>query len=278
MSVFKAAVKIIGSVYDDAAKLKRAKDQDFGEETFYHATTADIKEFDNSKIGTVTDDGWFGRGHYFSPSSKYSEEFIPDGLAHEEYLDLVSSRMTERTFAKGGNVIPVKLRAQKQYDWRANEIESEGRGMANANAEMRQNKTDELINAGYSGVDVFDDKVMLGEDETLSPEQFKLLQDYYAKNHSKTGLPPAWLKKETVEKTLRVGANKDAYVKTYGEDFVSKMPIKRILKERMVFDPKNIRSVNAKFDQSKTDSSNLLSSILTGGVGLSVLNSEKAEQ
>ena len=56
------------------------------------------------------------------------------------------------------------------------------------------------------------------------------------------------------------------------------MPIKRILKERMVFDPKNIRSVNAKFDPSKTDSSNLLSSILTGGVGLSVLNSEKEEQ
>ena len=100
-----------------------------------------------------------------------------------------------RKFAKGGNVIPVKLRAQNQYDWRANEIESEGRGMTNANADQRQHKTDELIKAGYSGVDVFDDKVMLGEDETLSPEQFKLLQDYYAKNHSSTGLPPAWLKK-----------------------------------------------------------------------------------
>ena len=46
----------------------------------------------------------------------------------------------------------------------------------------------------------------------------------------------------------------------------------------MHWKPENIRSVNAKFDPSKTDSSNLLSSILTGGVGLSVLNSEKAEQ
>ncbi len=277
MSVFKAAVKIAEGLYDEAAKLKRAKDQGFGEETFYHGTAADIKEFDNSKIGTVTDDGWFGRGHYFSPSSKYSEEFIPDGLVYDAYMENIKNG-GGRKFAKGGNVIPVKLRAQNQYDWRANEIESEGRGMANANADQRQHKTDELIKAGYSGVDVFDDKVMLGEDETLSPEQFKLIQDYYAKNHSSTGLPPAWLKKETVEKTLRVGANKDAYVKTYGEDFVSKLPIKRILKERMVFDPKNIRSVNAKFDPSKTDSSNLLSSILTGGVGLSVLNSEKEEQ
>ena len=48
MSVFKTAVKIIGSVYDDAAKLKRAKDQGFGEETFYHGTPqgADFTKFD----------------------------------------------------------------------------------------------------------------------------------------------------------------------------------------------------------------------------------------
>ena len=55
MSVFKAAVKIAGGLYDEAAKLKRAKDQGFGEETFYHGTTADIKEFDNSKMGGLVE-------------------------------------------------------------------------------------------------------------------------------------------------------------------------------------------------------------------------------
>ena len=35
------------------------------EETLYHGTKKDFKEFDNSKMGTSTDEGWLGAGHYF---------------------------------------------------------------------------------------------------------------------------------------------------------------------------------------------------------------------
>ena len=232
---------------DTPSRMARAKEQGFDDRDFYHATGANIKEFDNSKIGSTTDEGWFGRGHYFTPSKDYVNQFVPS--------------------TGNANVLPVKLKADNQYDWRANETESQGRGMAIANDEMRQLKTDQIKEAGYTGVDVYDDVVQLGEDEVLNPKQWEAVKKYYV---NKLGSFPQWLKKESVEKTLRKGSPKWEYLEIYGPEFVDAMPQKRILKERMIFDTKNIRSKFATFDPAKTSSSNLLASnpVATTGAGL----------
>jgi hypothetical protein len=232
---------------DTPSRMARAKEQGFDDRDFYHATGANIKEFDNSKIGSTTDEGWFGRGHYFTPSKDYVNQFVPS--------------------TGNANVLPVKIKADNQYDWRANETESQGRGMAIANDEMRQLKTDQIKEAGYTGVDVYDDVVQLGEDEVLNPKQWEAVKKYYV---NKLGSFPQWLKKESVEKTLRKGSPKWEYLEIYGPEFVDAMPQKRILKERMIFDTKNIRSKFATFDPAKASSSNLLASnpVATTGAGL----------
>jgi len=222
-------------------RMARAKAMGFGDRDFYHATGANIREFDNSKIGSTTDEGWFGRGHYFTPSKDYVNQFVPS--------------------TGNANVLPIKLKADNQYDWRANETESQGRGMAIANDEMRQLKTDQIKEAGYTGVDVYDDVVQLGEDEVLNPKQWEAVKKYYV---NKLGSFPQWLKKESVEKTLRKGSPKWEYLEIYGPEFVDAMPQKRILKERMIFDTKNIRSKFAAFDPDLIDSPNLRYSMTDG--------------
>ena len=237
------------------ARMARAKEQGFDDRDFYHATGANIKEFDNSKIGSTTDEGWFGRGHYFTPSKDYANQFVPS--------------------TGNANVLPVKLKADNQYDWRANETESQGRGMAIANDEMRQLKTDQIKEAGYTGVDVYDDVVQLGEDEVLNPKQWEAVKKYYV---NKLGSFPQWLKKESVEKTLRKGSPKWEYLEIYGPEFVDAMPQKRILKERMIFDTKNIRSKFATFDPAKTSSSNLLASNPVATTSAGILSAIAASQ
>jgi len=229
------------------ARMARAKEQGFGDRDFYHATGANIKEFDDSKIGSTTDEGWFGLGHYFTPSPDYANQFVPT--------------------TGNANILPVKLKADKQYDWRANEVESQGRGMAIANDEMRQHKTNQLRKEGYTGVDVYDDVVQLGEDEVLNQKQWGAVKEYYT---NKMGSFPQWLKKESVEKSLRKGTPKWQYLEQFGPEFVAAMPQKRILKERMIFDPSNIRSKFAKFDQAEAASASLIASnpVATTSAGL----------
>lgn len=38
----------------------------------YHGTSADFSVFDESRIGSVTDDGWYGRGFYFTPHKHWT--------------------------------------------------------------------------------------------------------------------------------------------------------------------------------------------------------------
>lgn len=189
MSVFKAAVKIIGSVYDDAAKLKRAKDQGFKEETYYHGTSdSDIHAFNTDVV-------------YVSKSPKVA-----------------------------------------------------------------------ALEGGFTDPEQFNK--IVGEDAVRSSNEQMKTSVYPLRIRG--NLASASDVKNAIS-TLKLGSASDSrvinYLKEKGFDGMSPSNY-----ETIMFDPKNIRSVNAKFDPSKTDSSNLLSSILTGGVGLSVLNSEKAEQ
>jgi hypothetical protein len=48
----------------------------------YHGTNAKFDTFDNSKIGSTTDDGMYGRGHYFSNDSSYAQQAPKGAGAH----------------------------------------------------------------------------------------------------------------------------------------------------------------------------------------------------
>lgn len=216
---------------DAASRMARAAEQGYDtSKVMYHGTGSDVSEFDPLKMGR-TDDGWFGKGFYFSPDPSIANQYANDGTP---------------------NVIPAYLRAEKPYDWR----QMEGRGMRLGTPEERYGKTREILEKGYDSVDVYDDVVQLGADE-------KLPDDVWAAIVARSqDMDNPVLPRDLVEKGLRQGMTTKAdFARYYGEELANKMPMTRTLRERVVFDPSQVRSVNATFDPAKKDSANLLAGL-----------------
>ncbi len=200
------------------ARMQRAGEQEYDVDTpLYHGTGADVLEFDPSKMGQ-TDDGWFGRGFYSSPDPNVANQYAAYG---------------------NPNVMKLFTKANKPYDWRTND----GHGMAHGNIEMRNNKTREILDGGFDSVDVTTDKVIAGDDGLTD----ELWQELVSGNPVLKSIG-----REKIEKSLSAGIPYGDFVKYYGEDLAKKMPKERTLTEKVVFDPSDIRSVNAAFDPEYT--------------------------
>lgn len=257
MSVFKAAVKIIGSVYDDAAKLKRAKDQGFGEETFYHGTPqgADFTKFDYKYTGKGNDQ--YGAGFYLTDSTHQANSFA--GVPRQGQSK--QSNTVIPTYTKSANLLQVDGHKANKLGDIFTLDQAQTRKILEKSKPLKRGVDDEDMNPFGHRYESFWDE---GSQDWM--------YDQLAKDQA--GRDPDELATFFEDdmgsylKSLSEATGYDGLNIRFGEGVTNQVHWK----------PENIRSVNAKFDPSKTDSSNLLSSILTGGVGLSVLNSEKAEQ
>lgn len=254
MSVFKAAVKIIGSVYDDAAKLKRAKDQGFGEETFYHGTPqgADFTKFDYKYTGKGNDQ--YGAGFYLTDSTHQANSYAGVPLQGQ-------SNTVIPTYARSANLLQVDGTKANNLGDIFKLDQAQTRQVLEKAKPLKRGLDDEEMNPFGDRYDSFWDE---GSQDWM----------YDQLSMDQAGRDPHELidffdgDTESYLRALSEATGYDGLNIRFGDGVTNQVHWK----------PENIRSVNAKFDPSKTDSSNLLSSILTGGVGLSVLNSEKAEQ
>ena len=176
-----------GLLMDTPSRMARAKEQGFGDQTYYHGTNADIDAFDKSKVGSKTDSGMYGDGFYLTDDPSYASTYAGEG--------------------KGGNVIPAKVRLTNPYI-----INSQS---DIPDIDIPSNTMDDLENA-----------------DKLYSKGFRELLE--SKGYD-----------GVIDKT---GATNQV----------------------VVFDTKNIRSVNARFDPAKTGSSNLLASnpVATTGAGI----------
>jgi hypothetical protein len=214
-----------------AERMARAAEQGYDtSRVFYHGTGADVTEFDPLKMGK-TDDGWFSKGFYFSPDAKVANQYAADGTP---------------------NVMPVYLRAENPYDWR----KEVGQGMRFGTMDERYAKTREIMGSGHDSVDVYDEIVQLGDGEKLSDDVWQAI----VARSLEMGNPV--LPRDLVENGLRQGmTSKGEFARYYGDELANKMPLTRTLRERVVFDPSQVRSVNADFNPEYKDSSNLLAGI-----------------
>jgi hypothetical protein len=183
----KTAKAAKGLLMDTPSRMARAKEQGFGDQTYYHGTNADIDAFDKSKVGSKTDSGMYGDGFYLTDDPSYASTYAGEG--------------------KGGNVIPAKVRLTNPYI-----INSQS---DIPDIDIPSNTMDDLENA-----------------DKLYSKGFRELLE--SKGYD-----------GVIDKT---GATNQV----------------------VVFDPKNIRSTNARFDPAKTGSSNLIASnpVATTGAGI----------
>ena len=281
-------------ILDDAGSLARAREQGFDvDNPVYHGTNAEkLTEFKESSIGTATDQGFFGRGFYFADNSGeagYYGKNVGKYVVKGKLLDLTNK---SGDYTLGG--------PKKFIEW-AEKLNKIDMLDADTKAGLKGAKKllkyfDENIeykigqNAdGTDGVfatiidptrkvDVYKGKEYpVTIDSRVDPRgnfpktkeeaREKLLNnfsyDMRQSNYKDIDFFKGWNNDfyDSLSDYIRVGGKGSAELtkkaKAAGFDGV------KAGDETVIFDPKNIRSIDAKFDPAKADSPDLLSSVDT---------------
>lgn len=199
-----------------AARMQRAKDQNFYDRLFYHATTGDFPAFQKSKMGTSSSLGTKEKAVWLSSDPRVAETYLPGQFVNREnapHTEDIGGGVG-RYYSEGSNIMPlrVSLEPEKIAWW-------------------------DMGGARYNPEDV---------EEILA-------------NARREGMQAVAFKNIRDEGVMGLGSGRSAT-------------------SLAVFDPKNIRSVNAAFDPAKRNSANLTAGIMGGAVGLSALRQLMPQQ
>ena len=266
-----------------ATRLQRAKDMGFDiDSPVYHGTHADnIKEFDDKLIGN-RDEGFFGRGHYFTNSSGEASYYGPnvgEYYTKGKLLDLSQTKENSN----------FELLDKDYFDFWTKELD-------------KLDMLDEPLQKGLKTLNKIDNYIdnnvkFIKSDDRLGNEGIaayvKSPTEYGSdKIYSTFGLADKEkaiksLKNNIVDKTQFDSSLKKLFPNTdnilyslsdyirfggKGAEELTNNAKKagydgiKVGDETVIFDPKNIRSVDAKFDPKKINSSNLLAGV--GGLSL----------
>ena len=285
------AAKIDPNEATGAARLSRAKEQGFDvDNPVYHGTSAEkLSEFDEKKIGSATDAGFYGKGIYFASNPGEASYYGPNVgkyVVRGKFLDLENKT---GDYTLGG--------AKKFIGW-ATQLDEIG-------------ALDDFTKEGLEGakklVKYFDGNVKFkpGQnpdgttgvyaqivDPTRNPQIYKG-KEYPETVDLRVDARGFFAKDEAEAKErlfdsfayqMKTSSYKDIdYFKGWNDDFYTSLsdyvrvgPVGsaelskkaraagydgiKADDETVVFDPKNIRLLDAEFDPKKTDSPDLLSS------------------
>ena len=285
---------------DDTARLKKAKDMGFRtDEPVYHGThSKDIDAFDDKFIGN-RDDGFFGKGHYFTSSSGEASYYGPnvgEYYTRGKLLDLSQTK-------KNSNF---EIEDKDYFKFWTKELD-------------KLDMLDEPTKIGLKTINKIDDYVeknvvFIGATDSYGNEgigayvrhpanKFDEISEEVERIYSSFGVPD----KETAIKSLKnniidqTGRDFDLkklypgtdnilyslsdYVRVGGKgaDELTQNAKKAgydgitVGDETVIFDPKNIRSTDAAFDPKKSDSSKLMAGIAlpVAGAGAMSMQEEK---
>jgi hypothetical protein len=161
-------------------------------------------------------------------------------------------------FEDGANVMPLKARAKKQYDWRENE--PGGIGMTQNDRRASIEKRRDLESKGFDSVVVNNSRIKLPEGQSLTAEQWEVLANASPMVRK--------LGKETIEPLLRNGYDFRDFARSYGIDAAYAMPQEKQMVELATFNPNQLRSRFAAFDPARINENDLLGRVNLPMLGL----------
>jgi len=296
----KAAKKGIKSL-SDAPRLKRAKKMGFDvDNPVYHGThTKNIDEFKEGHIG-ARDEGFFGRGHYFADTQGEASRYGPNigkyfikgkALDLNTNLDVVKTSTYDRF---------------KEWAKQLDEIGALSKNQKKALTDLKKAegyyKDKVVIDTikNYDGTTAYratiESPIKYKGDKQAEKISSSDIYAFTRNDKNPLGYYPT--KENAIRETksmflwkMSEGSNprypdlgnmypqlKDYILYEGGPDFVSKQASKagydmiKVADETVVFNPKNIRSVDAKFDPTKAESAKIAAGI-TGVAGAGVIGS-----
>ena len=273
---------------DKTSRLQRAKDMGFRtDEPVYHGThSKDIDAFDDKFIGN-RDEGFFGRGHYFTSESGEASYYGPnvgEYYTRGKLLDLSQTKKNSNYEIEDKDYFKFWTKELDKLDMLD---EPTKKGLKTIN------KIDDYVDNNVKFIKASDNR---GNDGIAAYVKDPTKTDDLERIYSNFGVAD----KETAIKSLKnniinwgtqynsnlrkLYPNTDNilyslsdYIRVGGKgaEELSKQAKKagydgiKVGDETVIFDPKNIRSKDAEFDPKKTESPNLQSSLgkpPTGGI------------
>ena len=280
---------------DDASKLKRAKDMGFRtDQPVYHGTRANkLDEFDDKFIGN-RDEGFFGRGHYFTSESGEASYYGPnvsEYFTRGKLLDL--SQTTKNSNFEFMDKDYFKFWT-KELDKLDMLDEPTQKGLKTIN------KIDDYVDNNVKFIKASDNRGNDGiaayvKDPTKTDDLERIYSNFGVAD-KKTAIKS--LKNNIIEKTQYNSSLRKLYPDTdnilyslsdyirvggKGSEELTNQAIKagydgiKVGDETVIFDPKNIRSSGAIFDQTKSDSSKLMAGIALPAAAAGAMTMQEEE-
>jgi hypothetical protein len=280
-------------ILDDAGSLARAREQGFDvDNPVYHGTNAEkLTEFRESSIGTATDEGFFGRGFYFASNAGeagYYGKNVGKYVVKGKLLDL-SNKTGDYTLGpvqfinwakkldkidmldvdtkaglKGAKKLIKYFDENIEYKIGQNPDGTDGvfATIVNPTRKVDVYKGKEYPFTVDTRVDArgfFPKSKEEAKEQLLNGFAFEMRKNPYKEIDYFVGWNDDFY--TSLSDYIRVGGKGSAELtkkaKAAGFDGV------KAGDETVIFDPKNIRSIDAKFDPAKADSPDLLSSVDT---------------
>ena len=273
----------LAQLAEQLARISRAREQEYDlDNPIYHGTSAqNIEAFDEQLIGSATDEGHYGRGIYFANSPGEARYYGPNvGKYYKrgKYLDLTnnSGDLTFlghfKDFAPKLDAIGALSDTQKQalrsYQ-RADEYIKENVRFIKTQDGDKEGIGAQLKVDGPTGeLSAFRNNrgLFATEEEALENIKFQFYRHLERNEREKyPGIGDEAASLSDYVRTELGSGNLTNAAKAAGYDGIVYGD------ETVVFDPKNIRSVDAEFDPKKTDSPNLLASPAGATIGAGVV-------
>jgi len=223
------------------ARLARAQQQGFGDKTFFSGTGADITAFDPKLAGTRGVD--FGEATFLTSSPEVGSGFSVRHLASDEF----ASSLKDIDAARGIRAKSVASKGLNHPDTKA----------AFKKVEIAEGKRKSL----FEQIENFDIPTT-GSNVIPAKIRGNLLQ------FDGGGANFIDVNKQAIDQASREGF--DGVMINNVVDAATS-PTSQASNVAVIFDPKNIRSVNAAFDPARKESSDLLASAVPVAVGLGAL-------
>ena len=263
-----------GLPMDKASRMERAKYMGFDvDNKMFHGTDADFSEFAGR-----TDRKGNKKAVFITPSSNVANKFANNGMDVDgaNVLPVMTNVQNTFDFANKDHLKQLEGRLSKERiqqiadgEWQAIEkLETEKalKDLGFDSFKVMEGGRREAFSNSDRAVSAFPDTSEGKEKAKMFFDQKKQEWDELSGGASKL--------KPTLEKT------KDGFTISHQGTTFNKLGEEAEIRGTVnigVFDPKNIRSVNAAFDPSKKDSANLLAGVGAAAVGVSAMSPEEAE-
>ena len=285
----RVAGKGIESLVKISPKIKRAKKMGFRtDEPVYHGThSKDLDAFDDKFIGN-RDDGFFGRGHYFTSESGEASYYGPnvgEYFTRGKLLDLSQTKQNSNYELMDKDYFKFWTKELDKIDM-LDEPTKKGLKTINKIDDYVDNNVKFIKgsdNKGNDGIAAYvnnpsqygQDKIysnfgLADKEKAIKSLKNNIIDETRFKSDLKRIFPDLDNTLFSLSDYIRVGGKGAAELtekaKKAGYDGI------KVGDETVIFDPKNIRRTDAEFDLKKTESPNLQSSLGKPPTGIEALS------